>query len=249
MGALWLGYWVDRYEPWALVISTACVAVGGGIFTQAILLGLAIILFGGLIPAVGLYWKRKGGALDDTAAGRERLLEGVLQPLLVRTASVVSMQKDEREREAKRAAEKVVDDLRWAFGTVPEVRTVVYGVSDDGQRMVPLFHAGRPSDPGNFVRGTPRGDKAFEVLRGKEPYISVRDLDTDRPAQWAGSGAGYRTFITAPIRSREDGFGLLTIDAPTAGTLDSRHARTLSLFAATLGVLFAEAARTTRDDG
>ena len=241
--ALWCGYWLGKIELFATVASAACLALGGGILANNWVAGAVLIGVGAAIPGFILYWKRKGRALDDTALGRERLLEEKPHPLLERAASAVPLPRNERTTEARRAAEKAVDDLAWAFGTVPGVRTVVFGVSDDGKRMSPLFHAGRQHRPGDFVRGTPRGDRAFEVLEGKEPYVSVSDLTKVDTEAWAGSGEGYETFITAPIRSSDDGLGLLTIDAAQAGTLDKRHAATLSLFAATLAVLFAEAAR------
>ena len=241
--ALWFGYWLARFEIFAAVVSAVCLALGGGIVAAQPIVGALLILVGAALPGLILYWKRKGSAVDDATAAREKLLEEKLHPLLERTASAVGLVRNERGREASRAAEKTVDDLAWAFGTVPHVRVVIFRVSDDGNRMIPRFAAGRQDRPGDFVRGTPRGDKAFEVLRGKDPYLRVANLDTENPETWAGSGVGYRTFITAPIRDLDNGYGLLTVDAPKAHTLDKRHGGTLSLFAATLAVLFAEATR------
>ncbi|MCV7006756.1 hypothetical protein [Mycobacterium gordonae] len=245
MTALWLGYWLDEFKIFALAVSAACLASGGGVLAVAWVAGLVLIVVGAAIPALQLYWARQGATLDETTAGREKLLEEVLQPLLELGASVALVPaKNDRVAAALNAARQAVRDLTFrAFGTIPGIRTVVYNVSDDQTKMVPLYTAGRPDRPGDFVKGTPRGDKAFQVLCGKDPFVFAPDLDRGSPVEWAGSGVGYKTFITAPIRSQDDGYGLLTIDAPVAGTLDKRHGATLSLFAATLGVLFAEAIR------
>ncbi|OWY79190.1 hypothetical protein B9C99_24025 [Rhodococcus sp. BUPNP1] len=103
---------------------------------------------------------------------------------------------------------------------------------------------GRDQQPKSFERGSARGDKAFKVLEMAGPYRFAADLDqVGQQEEWEGSGDGYRTFITAPIRSLEKGFGLLTIDAPRAGDLDDRHGQTIALYASALAVAYAEAKR------
>lgn len=247
---LWAGYWLDRLSPWSLAVAGIALAVGGAQLQwpwyRLVFGGVVPILVGVMIPALLEYWKRKGASIDEVAEARETLLEGKLYPLLERTADVATLGRSERKEAADRAADKAVNDLAWAFGTIPGVRAVVFVVSDDKDSMTPLYHAGRQQRPGDFVRGTARGDRAFQLLEeGVKPFVTVDDLST-APGDWGGSGEGYSTFITAPIRSSKGlTFGLLTLDAEHAGSLDGRHGATLALFAAALGVLFAEAARSS----
>ena len=88
---------------------------------------------------------------------------------------------------------------------------------------------------------------AVGVYQGEltERFYIVADLEREGPQSpyWAGTGSRYRTFISAPIRSTEHAFGMVTIDAPVPGSLDHQHGSTIALFAAALGILFAEAAR------
>jgi len=239
---LWFGYWGDRGAP----IVTALTALGtiGGAF------GIThsgwwwfLIVGAALLPVPGAFWRRREERADVEVDARELLMENNLPALLELAAGTMSESKTERVRAAQSAFERVLSDLRNAFDDVADVRVVGFTVDDDGNAMTPLPPAGRHVRPHPFVRGTARGDKAFEVLEGAAPYVIVEDLAKTTPGMWAGTGEGYSTFITAPIRSSKDGFGLLTIDAPKPESLDARHASTLALFASALGVFFAEATR------
>lgn len=243
--AMFVGYHVERRAPLALAISTVLLAGGGAVLTANLAVGVPMVVVGAGIPGLQQYWTRKSDSADDVAAAREKLLlEQELQPLLEYAATATNHPRAERRKDAEKAAARAVAGLRNVFTTVRGVRVVVFVVSADGQRMCPLQPGGRQDRPGPFVRGTPRGDKAFEVLEDpRKNFIIVPDLDKAAPEEWEGTGEGYRTFISAPIRSQEDGYGLLTIDAPDPGSLDDRHASTVALFAAALGVLYAEAAR------
>lgn len=203
-------------------------------------ISVSVLTFGSL-----LYWRSASDLLDDTLAARELLLEESLSPILEQLADTPAQRATLRRGTAERLTARACTDLAKAFATVSGVRVCVFNISDDAQRMTCVEKAGRNQRPKNFEVGTVRGDKAFEILNTPLPYLFAANLD-DKAAQveWAGSGDGYRTFITAPIRSSNTGFGLLTIDAPTAGDLDDGHGRTVALYAATLAVAYAEAART-----
>jgi hypothetical protein len=218
-------------------------AIGGVLLIPMWGLGVPLIIIGAFAPVPGILWRRRAAVDDEKGDARERLLEECLRPLLQLAASTTSHARVERVRTMESAAVQASRDLRNAFADIAGVRVVVFKISDDGTQMVPYPPAGRQSRPGPFVRGTGRGDKAFAVLEGPDPFVIVEDLTKAQPSEWQGTGDGYRTFISAPIRTIDDGLGLLTLDAPTPGVLDARHGSTLALFAAALGVLFAEAMR------
>lgn len=239
----WLGYQANRFESVALVSSGLLLAGGGLVGTNALGISIPMLVVGTVVPAAATAWKRREEADEETSDARAVLLEQSLRPLLELAATTTSQPRAERLRTARSAAERVVIELANAFGDVPGVRVVVFRVTDDGSAMEPGQPAGRQDRPRAFARGTPRGEKAFEVLQGSRPFVRVPDLADADPAEWQGTGNGYQTFISAPIRSSEDGLGLLTVDAPVADSLEERHGATLALFAAALGVLFAEAVR------
>lgn len=240
---MWASYWADRGEPWVLSIASVGLAIGGGLFSTKPVLSVLVILLSAFLPVPGLLWRRRAADDEVTSDARELLLEESLRPLLQLAASTTSKPRSERAAEAAFSAAQVAKDLRNAFNDIAGVRVVVFRVSDEGTAMDPLELAGRQQRPGPFIQGTGRGDKAFAVLAGPRPYVMVEDLAKARVLEWEGTGEGYATFISAPIRSNSEGFGMLTLDAPRAGSLDARHGATLALFAAALGVLFAEAAR------
>lgn len=242
----WLGYIAHRHKPLALTLSGLLVAFGGIISGIVIWWGVPPIVVGVVIPALDLWWERRSKNNNELTSAREKVLEEALAPLLELAATATFRPRDKRVETAEAAAMRVAGDLRAAFISVPGVRAVVFVVSNDGRRMEPRFPAGRPDRPRDFVRGTERGDQAFRILDelpGR--FVIVEDLRSegaDTP-YWAGTGAHYSTFIAAPIRSTEHAFGMVTIDAPDPGSLDHQHGSTIALFAAALGILFAEAAR------
>ncbi|WP_162175471.1 GAF domain-containing protein [Paraoerskovia marina] len=206
--------------------------------------GATAVIVGVLVGVAALSWERQDDTLEVRTEARDRLLEQELAPLLDAAASTTGLARQDRIREAHAAAARAVASLCGAFDDVPGVRAIVFLVSDDGTRMTTAQSAGRSQRPGDFVRGTERGDKAFDVLlRERRRQVTVANLTDADPNEWAGSGDGYGTFISAPIRSGSEGFGLLTVDAEIPGTLDRSHASTVALFAAALAVLFAETAR------
>ena len=239
----WLGYQANRFESFALILSGLLIAGGGLLGLNVPGLSVPMLIAGTVVPVAATAWKRREQEDEETSDARALLLEQSLRPLLELAATTTSQPRSERLRTAKSAAERVVVELANAFSDVPGVRVVVFRVSEDGSVMEPGQPGGRQDRPSAFVRGTPRGEKAFEVLQGSKPSVRVPDLAEMDSDEWQGTGDGYQTFISAPIRSSEDGLGLLTVDAPVANALEERHGATRALFAAALGVLFAEAVR------
>lgn len=238
----WLGYWGNRGEPFVAGLSVLGTTGGGaGIATSGWWWFLVIVAVA--LPFPGVFWRRRAAEDEVQSDARERLMEESLPALLELAATTTSQPRDDRRRVAESAVLRVAGDLRNAFEDVAGVRVVVFRINDDGLQMDPYQPAGRHDRPGAFVRGTVRGDKAFAVLEGNAAFVMVENLDETAPGEWAGTGEGYKTFITAPIRSSVEGYGLLTVDAPIAGSLDERHGTTLALFASALGVFFAEATR------
>lgn len=239
---VWLAYVTHRFEPAALLISAIALTAGGTLLERSFWIAALLVVIGAVLPALALWWERRSALQDDVGLAREKLLEEALTPLLEFAATVTSRPRAERRKDAEMAARGAVRDLRNAFATIRGVRVVVFVVGDDGMRMVPYPPAGRQVAPRDLVRGTPRGERAFAVLERLGERFVIEEGSSTIPSD-RGDEDAYQTSISAPIRSSEEGYGLLTIDAPVTGELDRRHGATIALFASALGVLFAEAAR------
>lgn len=227
-------------------------AAGVGMWSLPIFwwIGAIVAVIGALLIMAVAWWDAQSDDLDTVALARDQVFEGLVAPLLEHAAQTPRMSASDRRSQLEMVAKMVAADLVSAFQPVPEVRVVVYAISDDKQKLTPIAYKGRPHKPGNFVRGTDRGDRAFAVLEGlNRRFIAVPDLSNARPEEWAGSGEGYTTFISAPIGDGKLSYGLLTVDGPVAGSLDAQHGSTMATFAAALGIFFAEAKRSSGGGG
>lgn len=156
--------------------------------------------------------------------------------LLLPLADVPAMSIDRRVAARDAAADRTVKYLTENVFTDEGVRVVVFVVDDAGERMEPRWSAGRSDPPSAFVRGTSRGDAAFAEITGVSGHIYSNELE----------GRQYTAFISAPIVAGENAFGMLTVDATDADSLDSDDGYAVEVVASGLAVYFAEAIRGRR---
>lgn len=248
----WLAYQSSRFATVSFLITS----VGGissgfilSLYSESgwfIVVGLFVAVVTAIPSAGTVYWERKNEEAEDVGAARERVMDEAIPPLLDKARLLSTTPRMQRQQALDLAAETVTNNLYSAFRSVTGIRAVVYKVSDDGTQMVPIARAGRSQLPQPFVKGTRRGDYAFESLKMAEYFAFIDDIE-EAPHTWGGSGKGYSTYISAPIRGKDVGYGMLTLDAPKVGDLDSRDGSTVSLLAATLSLFFHEAQRTSRN--
>ena len=99
------------------------------------------------------------------------------------------------------------------------------------------YHGRGGPTPSGFIRGTPRGESAIElVLTGG--MLFVEDM-TRRTLQYTGTAEGYRTFISVAIHSGQDAWGMLSVDAPKQGSLVALDVHVLEVVADLLAIAFA----------
>ena len=134
----------------------------------------------------------------------------------------------------KPAAEMAAKDLACkVYGDLTGIRFVVYGVSDDGRELSVLAHAGRTDTPRPFSASDERGRAAFEELE----TIDGHTFRPDSP------GTTYVGYLAAPIRSTNQAFGMITMDATSTDLLEASDGPLLEIVASALSHFFAEAAR------
>lgn len=181
--------------------------------------------------------------LEELAA-QHAMFADLLSELSRAGAGMADKGKTERYADFRTLVKQALDGICFMLhGDIDGVRAVVYQVAPDEESMqvVDFSSKGHRMDPQPFVRGNERGDKAFATLvRGEAIFVDSIAL---APDEWAGSGTGYNTFITTPIRSRTEGFGLLTVDAPETDSLTEDDENDLRLIAGILAMIFAEELR------
>jgi GAF domain-containing protein len=231
--------------PVVTVIAAGTVFVGGVLGGEAespddlAWLGVAVL---GVLFTAGLPFGRDWARRSDQQAGELRVtLRDALQPLAESVAALPGLPPGEREGELSTVAAYAVAALTLVMDGVPGLRSVVYQLDELGTHMTCLAYHGRGGPaPSEFRVGTARGDGAIALVRTAGTAF-VEDLASDRSASYAGSGRGYATFISVSIHDRENAYGMLTVDAPTPGTLVPVDVHLLEVVADLLAIAFATA--------
>ncbi|MEU4651706.1 hypothetical protein [Nocardia fluminea] len=195
------------------------------------------------IGAIQYAEKRRRGFEHDAADRLRVAMKDALQPLAGLIAAMPGMNKSERAAQLRCVAIQANGALKLLLHNVDRLRAVVYEmVAADGtmKRIDYVGRGGKPPEP--FVPGTPRGDLAIAMVRDGETKFAP-DIDREPPENYEGSRKGYKTFISAAIKNGEDGYGMVTVDAPNAGDLVDTDKQIVMLVADLLAIAFAERER------
>lgn len=140
----------------------------------------------------------------------------------------------------------IVTNLARTYEDVLSVRVQFFELSGgpDNFRLSSkrTFKAGeRPASSG-FAYDTPRGKAAIDWLLSdpKEPEY-VRDVKKETRSAWAGSGSGYSTYVSAAVVSTTGFHGMLSVDAPTVGSLTTEDKTYVAAAANAIAALYATA--------
>lgn len=240
-----LAAWLDRLAglPTLLTIllpiGAALCFRGGAVWVS---IGATLLLVNGL-ALWGLKWWTDQNREGEVAEG-QRLrvaMKDALQPVASLIAAMPYQDSETRQAQLKVVATQTVSALVLLMPNVDRLRAVIFALSPDHQAMLPMAYFGRGSTPSPFEAGTVRGDRALALVEQRGEALYVEDLDEEQPEEWEGSGADYKTFISAPISNGEFAYGMLTVDAPLAGSLGLSDKDTVMLLADLLAIAFAEA--------
>lgn len=229
------------------ILGTAALALGqefqDGGDTAWFIGGLvAYALAAGIQGCIGFYRRKKERSQRTEAVRLRVAMKNAFQPVVQLMATMPYQAKRKREATLNEVAARAVGGIGLLLKDVDDVRAVVFTLGDDGKSMSSIVHHGRGTNPRPFEAGTVRGDRALALLR-TEDDLFVEDLDKEEPDKWKGTGRGYKTFISARIASGDNGYGMLTVDAPNAGDLVDTDRQIVLLMAHILAVAFAEADR------
>jgi hypothetical protein len=127
--------------------------------------------------------------------------------------------------------------------SIKDVRAVVFELQQPSD-VAPLAHFGRNDSPRTFSLSTPAGEEIYAYLKNGRASRGelYRNTKKNAPAHYSGDAARYQTFIRTPIRGNGVVFGMLTVDALKAGSLNNGDVRLAELIAAEVATAFAIAA-------
>jgi hypothetical protein len=222
-----LGQDHENKKQWALLVS-----------------GVVVGIFGAALQFGRERWRKRITEVERTEADRFRVaVQDAFQPVAELIAGMPSMSKTRREARLKEVCQQAVGALRLLLKDVDRLRAAVYALNESADEMSCIAYHGRGEKPRPFEKNSQRGDSALKMVKDGG-NLFVRDLETEPiPVHYRGSGAGYLTFISASISTGEAAFGMVTVDAPTAGTLVGTDQQIVMLIADLLAIAFAEAVR------
>jgi GAF domain-containing protein len=173
----------------------------------------------------------------ESANFRVQLRDALLPVTAVVAELDVDAPYEVRREQLKTAAQATTGALYQLVAPhSPRVRANVFWIDEAGE-LAWLAHSGRGERPGAFVRGTARGDAAFEFLFCLRPDFYA-DLRRRTPDGYEGTQEGYRTFIAIPIWTTGKVFGMITIDSPKARSLVLEDQYVAEIFAELMGLAF-----------
>ena len=199
----------------------------------------------GLVAVLLQYLRERGLSVRRDAEGTEadRLrvaMKDALQPVAELIAEMPDQTKRQRQDQLRNVAIQAVGALILLLKDVERLRAVVYRIDDAG--MSCLAYQGRGNTPNPFLTGTDRGDLALLMVEEGRDHFQA-DISTADHEAYRGSGNGYQTYISASIRTGDDGYGMVTVDAPHAGDLVDTDQQIVMVMADLLAIAFAEAER------
>ena len=197
----------------------------------------------------GLQWardfaRRTLAKIDREQAEAVRVaFKAALQPVAEMIADLPTVSRADQSREIRAIAMQSTGGLLLMMRHVPDVRITVYKVDETGEQMDCISHQGRPGPRDPFHRkDNGRGAAAFRLVqRGGDPRFVTDNSDDDAMDQidFHGTRNGYKTFITAAINNKNDGWGMVSVDAPLPDTLFDTDKHIVSLVADLLAIAFA----------
>jgi len=220
----------DLHGP-ALVASL----VGGGVLT---------------IAAVGLpmLGERRAAArartaeqiAEDASVRMQLVVDDALEPLVYLIGRITDHHRRGigRDRDLQRLQGQAISVVLFAAAEVLGAQRLrsCYFALDGPDRLRPVAFHGRAEQPRTtFVRGTPLGDVALELLRERTDLF-CRDVTTGTLPGWQPGGHEYRTFLAVPVATEARSFGILTIDGVLVGDLTEDDLTAARVFARLLAV-------------
>jgi GAF domain-containing protein len=169
-------------------------------------------------------------------------LRSVLLPLTDLFDRIITAPHETGRTEAKGAAKQAVVNSVVQFTGVPRARSCYFDYEHSSQerRLVCRIYAGRDAKPRTEFSSTdPSHEEVFKLLEIRQAEL-IDNIDLEKSARFPpGRNYNYKTYISVPVATSADIFGLLTLDALHPGQLLPQHEKEMLLFAQLLGIALA----------
>ncbi|ABM10531.1 hypothetical protein AAur_pTC10259 (plasmid) [Paenarthrobacter aurescens TC1] len=224
------------YQAWTdgktlAEVSIKLGAVGRG---WLVLVVLAVVYI--CLVALGKYIEDR----RDRSLLNSSILGNQFAAITNRLASEIELPASERRTERKPLVGKILQALVDGRGGVRDARAVFYTYDDSKPELKVFDYAGQRNPSGPFEAGTARGDAAIEFVTQSptDAVELIRECKKETREGWKGSGQGYDTYISAVVATTEGPIGMLSLDAPHAGSLTGADKRYVRLAASLLAITF-----------
>lgn len=223
----------EQLSPWA----SMTIKVGGAVATVIAL----------LLPArqtwLEVQVREDAEQLAKAAVTNYQLaVRSVLLPLTDLFDRIITAPHETGRMEAKGAAKQAVVNSVVQFTDVPRARSCYFDYEYDSQekRLVCRIYAGRDSKPQTeFSSADPNHAEVFKLLEDRRTELRDDISQEISPRFPPGRDYNYKTYISVPVATSTEIFGLLTLDALHAGELLPQHEKEMLLLAQLLGIALA----------
>jgi len=169
-------------------------------------------------------------------------LRSVLLPLTDIFDRIITAPHEAGQTEAKGAAKQAVVNSVVQFTDVPRARSCYFDYEHHGEerKLVCRIYAGRDAKPRTeFSSSDPAHLEVFKLLENRQS-VRKENIALDDPSQFAlDRHYTYQTYISVPVATSAEIFGLLTLDALHPGELLPQHEKEMLLLAQLLGIALA----------
>ncbi|MGH3686869.1 MAG: hypothetical protein ACRDRU_10065 [Pseudonocardiaceae bacterium] len=174
------------------------------------------------------------------------VVRSVLLPLTDIFDRIITAPSETSQMEAKGAAKQAVVNSTVQFTDVPRSRSCYFDYECDNQnkRLICSIYAGRDAKPRTeFSDADPDHTEVFTLLEERRSELK-ENITLEHGARFPlGKNYNYKTYISVPVATSTEIFGLLTLDALHPGELLPQHEREMLLLAQLLAIALAGSSR------
>lgn len=174
------------------------------------------------------------------------VLRSVLLPLTDIFDQIITAPNETGRMEAKGAAKQAVVNSVVQFTNVPRARSCYfeYECGDQEKRLICRTYTGRDSKPRTgFSSANPDHAEVFRLLEDRQAEFK-QNIDLENSLRFPSDrDYTYKTYISVPVATSTEIFGLLTLDALQGDELLPQHEKEMLLLAQLLGLALAGSSR------
>ncbi|MEU2869721.1 GAF domain-containing protein [Streptomyces olivoreticuli] len=172
---------------------------------------------------------------EEIRAGLDKSLRDVFIPSVRYVHLVSGLPSTTRAKSEEAMKMRIIGDAEKAAKDIAGIRAAYFDFLEESQTMHLTCrgtHSGDRGAPDDFIVDTPHGAHVLNTIRQGRPVFERNLVEATVP--WPGD-RDFQTIVIHPVRIGSETFGVLTLDAPNAGSLDMYHSHALDALAKVLG--------------